>query len=523
MSESQAIRAGGIDYTTNRRAMFFAVIASCVGAFVLTADTGLVSVALPKITADLNLSGGDSSWVNNAFTLAVGSFLIMFGRLADRIGVRRVFVTGCILAGLAALGCGLSQNSTELFAARAVQGLAGAMLLASGLGAILEVTRNPRDRAIGMTAWGIAGASAVATGFVIGGLVSDQFGWEWVFIGNFPILLGLAFAAHRVLPGRLPDAVNRGLDIPGSILTVFGIGLLIFGCVKSIDWGFGDTRVIALLAAGAVLLALFVVVEHFSSDPLIPLEAFRIRNVAAGHLAVLMATATTAGVVLTVLYLEPVLGYSALKTGVLLLPNAIGGMLIAGISAQATRRWGPKYVVTLGLLVSAGTFYWLSESVVAEGGNYGTVAVPLTLLGMSVAWTVVAGTMAASEAFAKDDAAVSSGTINAFGQIGGTAMIAIAFTIMFTWFYDHLSPFLLESSEGSSISAEGEAMPPFIAIPWVEGQVHAFRVAAIIVGVGAIICCLWLTNHRDHSEEEVEGEDISEGASHDKLSIGAAG
>ncbi len=502
--------ASDVAELARRKAMLAAIIVSCIGAFVLSADTGLASVALPKITADLSISGGDSSWVNNAFMLALASFLIMFGRLADRVGIRRVFVGGCVLAAFAALGCGLAPNSGVLFASRALQGIAGAMILASGLGAILAVTRNPADRATGMAAWGMANASAVATGFVLGGLISDQFGWEWVFIANAPILLGVAVAAARILPGVAPDARRRGLDIPGSILTITGSSLLLLGCVKSIDWGWGDTKTLALLGAGAVLLVGFVIVERFSKDPLIPHKAFRQRNVAAGHLAVFMATGATSGIVVTVLYLEPVLGHTAVETGLMLMPNAIGGILISYPAAQLARRFGPKFTVPAGLAVAAGSMFWLSQVVVAEGGSYGTVAVPVTLLGMSVAWTIVTGTMAASEAFAKNDAAVSSGTVNAFGHIGGAVMVAVLFTTMFTWFYDHLSPYLLESQEqGGGGGEEGEAMPPFIAIPWVEGQVHAYRVGAVVLAVAAVVICAWLTNRRPSHGIEGEGEEVA--------------
>ena len=336
------------------RAKNLALLLLAMTQFVIVIDASIVNIALPSIGRALSFSQTDLSWVVNAYTLTFGGFLLLGGRLADLMGRRRMFMVGLIVFALASLAGGLAQSEAWLIAARAVQGLGGAIVSPAALSIITTTFAegSERNRALGV--WGAVAGAGGAAGVLLGGVLTSGLSWRWVLFVNVPIGILCAFLAPRVLLESRAEVKTRSFDLPGAITVTAGLSLLVYALVDAVNVGWGSTATLAKIAAALLLIALFVAIEVRQRAPLMPLSIFRLRTLrGADTVALLIGMSLFSMFFFVSLYMQQVLHYSALRTGLSYLPLAAGIILAAGAASVAVTRFGFKPVLTVGLLLIA--------------------------------------------------------------------------------------------------------------------------------------------------------------------------
>ena len=338
---------------TDRRRLGLALALLAAAQFVVVLDASIVNVALPSIGRDLGFDQGDLSWVVNAYVLVFGGFLLLGGRLADLLGRRRIFIVGLVVFGLASLAGGLATSPGMLIAARAVQGLGGALLSPAALSmlTVLFAEGAARNKALGV--WGAVAGSGGAAGVLLGGLLTEYAGWEWVLFVNTPITIGAALLATRLLPESRTDGPRR-FDVAGAVTVTAGLSLLVYTLVDANNAGWLSGQTLGLTAVALGLLATFVVIELRSAAPLIDFSIFRMRTLTATNVVALLVAAALFSMFFFIsLYMQQVLGYDALKAGLAYLPLAGGIIVSAGMASQLVTRIGFKPVFVSGLVLTA--------------------------------------------------------------------------------------------------------------------------------------------------------------------------
>src|SRR6476661_2715139 len=320
----------------DNRTRWIALIILCCGDLMIVLDTTIVNVALPSIRNDLGFSPTSLAWVVNAYLLTFGGFLLLGGRLGDLYGHRRLFLIGIALFTLSSLACGLANTQGLLVAARAVQGLGGAVVSAVAFSLIMVLFTEPGERAKAMGVFGFVMSGGGTIGVLLGGVLTDVLNWHWIFLVNIPIGIAVFVTSLKLLPAAPGHAAQGRLDIGGAITVTTALMLAVYAIVNGNDAGWGSTQTLGLLALSLVLLAVFLVIESRVSAPLMPLSLFKLRNVATANVVgVLWAAAMFAWFFLSALYLQLVLGYSPLEVGLGFLPtNLIMGALSVGLSAR---------------------------------------------------------------------------------------------------------------------------------------------------------------------------------------------
>src|SRR5947209_891242 len=364
--------------------------------FVVVIDASIVNVALPSIGTALHFSQNNLSWVVNAYTLTFGGFLLLGGRLADLMGRRRMFMAGLVLFSLASLMGGLAQSETWLIAARAVQGLGAAIVSPAALSIITTTFAegSERNRALGI--WGAVAGAGGAAGVLLGGILTSGLSWRWVLFVNVPIGIMAAISAPRILVESRAENETRTFDIPGAVTVTAGLSLLVYAVVDAVNVGWGSTSTILRLAGAAALLTAFVVIELRSREPLVPFSIFRLRTLrGADAVGLLIGMSLFAMFFFISLYLQNVMHYSALKTGLSYLPLAVGIIVSAGAAAQLTNRMGFKPVLISGLVLVAVALVWFAQ-VPAPGGSYvSDILGPSILAAVGLGLSFVSVTIAA--------------------------------------------------------------------------------------------------------------------------------
>jgi EmrB/QacA subfamily drug resistance transporter len=405
-------------------------------AFLDFVDASIVNVALPSIRSDLDFSVQSLQWVLSGYLLTYGGFMLLGGRAADLFGRRRVLVAGTILFALSSLTGGLAQSEAMLVGARLVQGMGAAMMLPAAL-SLLTTTFTGPDRAKALGVWGGVAGLASAVGVLLGGVLSEGPGWRWVLLVNEPVVLLLLAAMFWLLPDdrRRPDL--RRLDLRGGVLTTAGMLLLVYTLVKAPDVGWGAGRTIAGLAGAVALLAVFVVNEQRSRNPLVPLSIFRVRGLAAADITQLIGIAGIISMFFFLtLYMQNVLGYSQIETGLSYLPLTFGVGIAAGVASQLLARVGTRPVMVAGALLAAGGVFWLSR--VPVGGSYVADMLPgLLIASLGLGAMFVAVTTAANEGVPAEQAGLAAALLNASQQVGGALGLAI-FSAIATGRTNHL-------------------------------------------------------------------------------------
>jgi EmrB/QacA subfamily drug resistance transporter len=407
-----------------RRGLALLVLA--MSQLMIVLDVSIVNVALPDIAKELHVSGsGDLSWVVTGYTLTFGGFLLLGGKLADRLGRRRVFIAGASLFAVASLLGGLAGSLGLLVGARLVQGLGGALMAPSALSMLTVVFAEGRERNRALGVWAAISAGGAAIGLVLGGVLTEYASWRWVLFVNVPVAALAVLGAVRVLP-ESRDERARGFDVPGAVLATGGLIALVYALVKGNDSGWGSARTILTLGLAVVLLAAFVVVQRRVSAPLVDVRLFRSRSVLGADLGALFVGAGLFAVFFfLILWMQQVHGYSPLRAGFAFLPMTGFIVVGAGIASRLLTRVGPRPLLVVGPALGAAGMLFLALRL-EPGSSYPAVVLPaLCVLALGMGMTFVTLTSSAVAGVSPKDAGVASALLNAGQQIGGSLGLAI--------------------------------------------------------------------------------------------------
>ena len=462
--------------TRERRGLALLLLAAA--QFVVVLDASIVNVALPSIGSDLHFSEDNLQWVVNAYVLVFGGFLLLGGRAADLLGRRRVFMAGLVLFGAASLVGGLATSEGTLIGARAVQGLGGALLSPAALSIITTTFRegSERNRALGV--WGAVAGAGGAAGVLLGGVLTDSLGWEWVFFVNTPVTLAAAAVAPMLIAESRAESLQRHFDTLGAVTVTAGLSLLVFTMVRTNDNGWGSATTIGLFAASAVLLAAFVAWELRSPAPLVPFRIFRLRNLTVANIVGLLTGAALFSMFFFVsLYMQRVLGYSPLKAGLSYLPLAVTIIISAGVASQLATRLGFKPVLVAGMALMAIGLLLFSR--VSPGGSFLGDVLPASLVAAAgLGFAFVPITIASQTGVGAEDAGLASGLINTSQQIGGALGLAVLSTIA--------------TSRTSDVLAAAHGAPAAMPNALTEGFQSAFTAGAAFAIAGVLLALVLL-------------------------------
>jgi len=414
--------------TGSRRRKWYALALLCTVQFMVVLDIAIVNVALPSIQKDLHFSTESLQWVISAYALVFGGFLLLGGRSADLLGRRRVFFGGLIIFSVGSLLCGISWSETSLITSRAIQGLGAATISPAALSILTTTFAEGRERNIALGAWGAVGGFGAAAGVLFGGILTDLLSWNWIFLVNVPIGLA-ALALIPVLLTESRDAHASSFDALGALLVTSGLVLVVLGITKGEDWGWGSARTIGVFLVSAALLAAFVGWELRHPEPLMPLSIFRLRTLTAANISgFILGTALFAMFLMLTLYMQFVLGYSPLETGVAYLAVAGTSIFWANVAAQAVNRVGVKPALVFGMaMMTIGLVYFTRVSV---GGSYWADLFPgFLIIGIGIPFAFIPITIAAVAGTKPEEAGLASGLINTTQQIGGALGIAVLSTV----------------------------------------------------------------------------------------------
>src|SRR2546429_146712 len=346
--------------STPHRWRILAVVATAF--FMTILDVSIVNVALPSISRALHFSRENLQWVITAYSIAFGGFLLLAGRAADLLGRRRAFMVGVALFSIASLVCGLASSEGMLIVARAVQGLGGAIITPAALSIVMTSFEEGAERNKALGIWGALGGSGAAVGVLAGGVLTKYLGWEWIFFVNVPVGAAVLALTPRIVRESRREGADRNYDALGAVLVSAGLALLVYGISEAPKVGWATARTILVLIASGVLLVSFLVRERRIHDPLMPFHIFRVRTVAgANAVGALLGAVIFANFFLLTLYVQDVLGYSALKTGVTFVATAGTAVLSAGVAQALTTRVGAKPIIVIGLVLLTGGMIWYSQ------------------------------------------------------------------------------------------------------------------------------------------------------------------
>jgi EmrB/QacA subfamily drug resistance transporter len=397
----------------------------CAVAFLDFIDASIVNIALPTIRRQLHFSVQGLQWVPSGYLLTYGGFMLLGGRAADLIGRRRVLVAGTAVIGIASLIGGVSQSSGLLVGARLLQGVGAAMMLPSALSILTTTFVEGSDRNTALGVWGGIGGLASAAGVLLGGVLTEGPGWRWVFFVYPPICVLVLVSIFRLIPADDRRPTLERFDGLGAVLATAGMLLLVFGLVKAPNQGWGDAKTVAELGGAAALLAAFVLNERRNRNPLLPLSIFRIKGLAAADATQLIGLAGfLAMFFFLTLYMQNVLGYSSIQTGLAYLPVTAGAGIAAGVVSQLFARIGTRPVIVAGSLIAAAGVYYLSR-VPVHGSYAGDLLPGLVVMSIGLGAVFVGVTTAANAGVPPDKAGLAAALVNASTQTGGALGLAI--------------------------------------------------------------------------------------------------
>lgn len=401
------------------------LILLALAQFMVVLDVSIVNVALPSIQQAFHMTESSLQWIVTMYSLAFGGFLLLGGRSADLFGRRKTFLAGVTIFTLASLACGLAQSETWIIISRGIQGLAGAFMSPAALSIILVTYREGHERNVALSVWGAVASGGAAVGVLAGGIITQYLTWRWNFFVNVPVGIIVVFTALRILDKHESTLEHNVLDLPGAILVTGGLVSLVYALVKApVD---GWTSQTALLFFGIAALALieFIRNEQHTEHPLVPLRIFKIRNIAGADLLMLfMASGLFSVFFFTTLYMQQILGYTPIKTGVSFLVVPVAIAITATNVPRLIKRIGYKPILMVAPLLVSGGLFWVSH-IPVDGTFWHDVAPGMILLGLGMGGTFVSATIAATSGVPHHESGLASGMLNTSQQVGGAIGLAV--------------------------------------------------------------------------------------------------
>jgi EmrB/QacA subfamily drug resistance transporter len=468
---------------TSDRRKWLALALLSVVQFMVVLDIAIVNVALPSIQVDLGFSQENLQWVISAYALVFGGFLLLGGRAADLLGRRRIFLGGLIVFTLASLFAGLAWSEASLISARALQGLGAAVITPAALSILSTTFVEGRERNVALGVWGAVGGFGAAAGVLLGGILTDALSWAWIFFVNVPVGVA-AFVLAPILLKESRDATVRSFDAFGAVLVTGGLSSLVYAITQAGQDGWLAGKTVSFFAASVLMLVGFLAWEQRHPEPLMRLGILRIKTVSGANVAgFIMGTATFSLFLMLTLYMQQVLGYSPMKTGVGYLAVAGGAIFTSAIAAQLVTRIGVKPVLAIGMTSLTGGLVYFTQ--VSVGGSYLADLLPgFLLIAVGLGFSFVPISIAALAGIQPAEAGLASGLINTSQQIGGALGIAALSTIA--------------TSRTSDALAGGATQAQAL----VDGFHGAFFAGVILAAIG-IVAALTLIR-RDELEQQVE-------------------
>ena len=433
------------DYLARR---WTALILLCVAQFIVVLDASIVNVALPTIGRGLHFSEQNLPWVVNAYLIAFGGFLLLGGRAADLLGRRRVFMAGLVVVAVASLAAGFAATQEQLIAARAAQGLGAAIVSPAALSIVTTLFSDGAERNKALGAWGAVAGSAGAVGVLLGGILTEGLGWEWVLWVNVPVSLIALALTPGLIPESRSEATTRHFDAAGAVTVTGGLSLLAYALLDASSAGWGSTKIVGLLVASAVLFVAFVLIELRSKAPLVPFRIFRIRTVTGANVVGLLLGASLFSMFFFVtLYMQQVLHYSPIHAGLSYLPLSVAIIVSAGLGGQLVTRFGFKPILATGMACVSVGLLWFSG--ISDGGSFiGDILGPSLLAAIGLGLGFVTSTIAAVAGVPGREQGLASGLINTSQQFGGAVGLAVLSAIATSRTHEVLS-----SGSASSLGA----------------------------------------------------------------------
>ncbi len=446
----------------------FALLA--VAYFMTIIDLTIVNVSLPTIGRDLHFSQTNLQWVVTAYALTFGGFLLLGGRAADLLGRRRMLMLGLAVFTAASLTCGLATGDGFLIGSRAVQGVGAAIMLPAALSIVMNLFGEGAERNKALGIWGGLGAAGATVGLIAGGFLTRYAGWQYIFYLNVPIGAAALLLAPRIVPESRLATKRRRFDVAGGITSTAGLVMLVDAISQAPQYGWGAARTLALLVTSAALLAVFLVIEKRAESPLLPLSIFRLRTLAGANVAgLLLGGSFFAFVFVGTLYMQQVLHYSALQSGVAWLAASLTSIALAGLSQWLVTRGGAKIVMAVGMTLIGAGVIWATQ-VPVHGHFLANLAGPFLIAGAGTAFAFIPISIAALAGIAEDQAGLASGLLNTSQQLGGAIGIAIASSIAAS----HTQA-LLHTGDGLPTALTGGFQRAF----WVLGALALLALPAI--------------------------------------------
>jgi EmrB/QacA subfamily drug resistance transporter len=457
----------------NRR--WWTLGAVAFGLFMIMLDNTVVNVALPSIQRDLGVGLSELQWIVTGYALTFAALMLTGGKLADHYGRRLIFAVGLVIFTLASLACGLADSGELLIAARVVQGMGAALMNPATL-SIISATFPPEQRGTAIGIWAGVSALALAIGPLVGGLLTEHLHWSWIFFVNVPVGVLAVAASFLVIEESRDTSEERALDLPGQLAGALGLFALTYGLIEANTYGWASARILGAFVVAAIALLLFVWLERAQRVPMLDLGLFRNSTFAGANTVILLVALAMFGVFFFVsLYMQNILGYSAVQTGAAFLPLTVLIILIAPLAGRLSDRIGSRWLMTSGMVLIG--VHLISFSRLGTDENFWSLLPPLLIGGVGMGLTMTPSAAAAVRSVPVDKAGVGSAVLNAFRQVGGSLGIAII---------------------GAIIAAEvGDRRSPEA---FVDGFSTALVVAAVIAFFGAGVAAATVRSHRTAAE-----------------------
>ena len=468
----------------NERRRWIALVVLCVGMLMIILDSTIVNVALPSIQSDLGFSQSNLAWVVNAYLIAFGGLLLLAGRVGDLIGRKSVFMVGLAIFTGASLLCGLSQSQEILIGARFVQGIGGALTSGVILGIIVTMFPEPREQAKAIGVYSFVASAGASIGLLAGGLLTQGINWHWIFFVNLPIGVATALLAVRLVDRDAGIGLREGADVLGAVLVTAALMLGVYTILEAGDYGWASLHTLGLGAVSVILLGAFLVRQDRTATPLVPLRIFRSRNVSGANVIQMLMVAGLFGMFfLSVLYLQRVLGYDAIETGLAFLPvSVLIGVLSLGFSARLNMRFGARTTLIPALVLLTAALALFAR--VPVDGTYAVDLLPsMVLFGVGAGLAFPSLMTLAMSGATRSDAGLASGLVNTSLQVGGALGLAILAT--------------LATQRTDSLLADGASRASALT----DGYQLAFIVAAGLVAVGIVIAVTVLRSEKAAAAE----------------------